>query len=93
MSELPGFGAFSACVGERFRLIEDGGEIVAELVEAKPLGKVPDRPFTLLFRVPDGPLLPQRTYPFEHENLGHFELFIVPVGSDDVGMRYEAIFT
>jgi len=28
----------------------------------------------------------------EHEKLGTFDLFIVPLGPDSAGMRYEVIF-
>ena len=93
VSDLPGFDAFSDCVGEPFRLIEDDGHVVAELIEAKPLGEVTDRPFALLFRVAGDAPMPQRIHPVEHDRLGRFELFLVPVGPDDIGMRYEAIFT
>ena len=49
-------------------------------------------PFSLLFRDPMTPLLPQRIYPMEHAQLGVFELFLVPIGPDQHGMCYEAVF-
>jgi hypothetical protein len=49
-------------------------------------------PFALLFRGPMTPMLPQRIYPLEHVQLGAFELFLVPVGPDQHGMCYEAVF-
>lgn len=36
---------------------------------------------------------PQGTYLVEHEQLGAHDLFIVPLGPDQNGMRYEVIFT
>ena len=93
MSELPDLEAFSACVGDRFRVDGDGYELEAELVEAEPLGDTRDRPFALLFRVEEGPALPQKIYSIEHDRLGRFDLFLVPVGPDEVGMRYEAVFS
>lgn len=48
--------------------------------------------FALLFQGPLELLLPQRMYPFRHEVLGEFELFIVPVGKDAQGFHYEAMF-
>jgi hypothetical protein len=48
--------------------------------------------FSLLFLGPAGPLLPQGTYPFECEPLGRFDLFIVPIGRDPSGVKYEAAF-
>ena len=51
------------------------------------------QPFSLLFRGPRAPVLPQRIYRLEHERMGALELFIVPLGPDAEGLRYEAIFT
>jgi hypothetical protein len=50
-------------------------------------------PFSLLFRGPRGIVLPQRIYTLSHTTLGTFGLFLVPIGPDAEGMRYEAIFT
>ena len=48
--------------------------------------------FSLLFRGPSGPALAQQIYAFEHDRLGRFDLFIVPVGQDAQGLAYEAVF-
>jgi len=49
--------------------------------------------FSLVFRGgPDQPL-PQRIYRVEHDELGALEIFLVPIGPDEVAQRYEAIFT
>jgi|SRR5579864_2959392 len=48
--------------------------------------------FSLLFRGPQQPLLPQQIYPVEHDRLGRFDLFIVPVRRDAQGLYYEAVF-
>ena len=50
-------------------------------------------PFSIVFRGPATPILPQRIYRLEHPALGTFDLFLVPIGPDECGMRYEAIFT
>ncbi len=50
-------------------------------------------PFSLIFRGPMEPALPQMTYPLTHEVLGDLALFLVPVGPDNEGMCYEAVFT
>ncbi|HKP86852.1 MAG TPA: hypothetical protein VJZ26_12185 [Blastocatellia bacterium] len=47
--------------------------------------------FSLLFTSPDGAHFPQASYLFEHEKVGVFPLFVVPVKTPK-GMRYEAIF-
>jgi hypothetical protein len=95
---------FAGRVGERFRLDLDGaGTLELELVEFTDLSprsagpRRPDgtrrSPFSLEFRGPRDPVLPQRIYRLEHEALGGFDLFLVPVGRDQAGTRYEAIFT
>lgn len=89
---------FAGRVGERFRVqIEGAEQMVLELVEAKEVGR-PHRPeartpFSLVFRGPTEPVLPQRIYAFEHEELGRLEIFIVPIGRDERGTSYEATFT
>ena len=46
--------------------------------------------FAAHFLGPSDPLLPQATYAFRHQHLGAFPLFIVPLGREDAGVRYEA---
>lgn len=50
-------------------------------------------PFSIVFRGPPTPILPQRIYRLVHAEIGEFELFLVPIGPDEQGMRYEAVFT
>jgi hypothetical protein len=50
-------------------------------------------PFSLVFRGPPTPILSQRIYRLEHAEIGRFDLFLVPIGPDERGMRYEAVFT
>ncbi len=50
-------------------------------------------PFSLLFRGPQAPVLPQKIHRFEHPALGSFDLFIVPIRAGAEGTEYEAIFT
>jgi hypothetical protein len=50
-------------------------------------------PFSLLFRGPSDLVLQQQIFKLEHEGIGSFELFLVPLGPDAKGTRYEAIFT
>jgi hypothetical protein len=71
-----------------------------ELIEARLLGGQSPRPaalarrepFALTFRAPRGTSWPQRIYRIAHPDLGAFEIFLVPIGPDDQGPRYEAIF-
>ena len=83
-------------VGETFRVAESGADLV--LTEAAGFstagaGAGPRKaPFSLLFRGPKQPVLPQRIWALENEALGRLEIFLVPIGPDADGMRYEAVF-
>jgi hypothetical protein len=88
---------------ETFRIHPEGSlPFDAELIAADALGgdsagggeQAGRRaPFSLVFRGPTTPVLPQRIYRIEHPEIGAFDLFLVPIGPDSAGMRYEAIFT
>ena len=86
---------FSGRIGETFRVRPDAQiALDFELISATGLGEKPgDRPFSIVFRGPGDVLLPQRIYRTEHAQIGSFELFLVPIGPDEKGLRYEAVFT
>lgn len=71
--------------------------LAAELIEVTALpyadGEVSRPPFSILLRSEDDTVLPQRIYRLSHEKMPQLDLFLVPVGPDQVGMRYEALFT
>ena len=48
--------------------------------------------FSILFRGPVETPLAQATYRFEHRQMGNFQLFVVPMTSDQSARYYEAIF-
>lgn len=90
---------FTGQVGRTFRLTPgDAPALDLVLVEARDLSlqtTVPGAkraPFSLVFQGPKGPVLPQRIYPLENETLGRLEIFLVPIGTDSDGVKYEAIF-
>jgi hypothetical protein len=88
---------FAAHLGDTFRLtLESGDSMDLELIEAEP-GKSPTKregraPFTLVFRGRPDMVLPQRMYDLSHEKIGDLSLFLVPIGPDEQGMQYEAVF-
>ena len=49
-------------------------------------------PFSLMFRGPKNFVLPQCIYSLEQETLGTAAIFLVPIGPDEMGQCYEAIF-
>lgn len=55
-----------------------------------PRASQPRAPFSLVFWGP--PALPQGTYRVHHPTLGPLDIFMVPIGPDTRGPRYEAIF-
>jgi hypothetical protein len=87
---------FEPLIGESFRIhVDDASPIEMELISAQPYDEQHsgDRtPFSIVFRGPSQPLLVQKTYGVEHALLGSFDLFIVPIGPDEAGLRYEAVF-
>lgn|SRR5690554_5757921 len=89
--------SFSGRIGETFRIRIDQSTavdaVLAEVTERpRPTGFI-RAPFALLFRGPMDAVLPQRIYPVEHPALGVLEIFLVTVGPDAEGMRYEAVFS
>jgi hypothetical protein len=91
---------FAPHIGETYRALPGSTEELGlVLIEANKLpvrgGPRPEgsrEPFSLLFRGPREPWLRQGQYPIQHPSLGTPEMFLVPVGPDAEGMRYEAIF-
>ena len=72
-----------------------------ELIEAAPLGSNPEqqeqdlgrRSFSVIFRGPKEPLLAQQMCSLKHGEMGELTLFLVPLGPDETGIKYEAVFT
>lgn len=48
--------------------------------------------FSAFFKGPVDSYLPQRVYALEHDSMGAFELFLVPIARDEKNFRYEAVF-
>lgn len=86
--------SFSEQLNTRFQVqIGDTDSLELELVEATDRRSTPGQErFSVLFRGPRDVLLQQALYKVEHEKLGTFDLFLVPVGMDDEGVSYEAVF-
>jgi hypothetical protein len=86
--------------GSKFRVRHGTAESLEfELTEANSTGgqaataSGARQPFSLIFRGPRQPVLPQRIYDLEHDELNAMSIFLVPIGPDEVGMRYEAVFS
>ena len=67
--------------------------IDAELIEVTELQKRNrSESFALLFLTPSDTPIEQALYKVEHAVLGSAEIGLVPVGKDENGVRYEAVF-
>lgn len=97
------YAKFAALAKTRFRIRADARhQVELELTEAKPLQpRAPQNSeeaapknecFSLLFNGPLSLFLQQRIYNFEHDDLGAFSLFLVPIGKTKEAFQYEVIF-
>jgi hypothetical protein len=93
--ELLNLATFNQQLNSKFTIKPAGANAVeVELIEAEDTGSnAMHEQFSITFRGPLGAPLPQGLYPFEHADMGTFELFIVPIKRDQHGMYYEAIFS
>ena len=58
----------------------------------RPFPGMMREPFSLIFRSRSPVVLPQRSYPMKHEAMGKLDIFIVPIGRDQHGIVYQAVF-
>lgn len=88
---------FAGHVDEEFAATSpDGTPVTLCLVEARALGEAPDAntraPFSIIFRGPPDHTLAQGIHRLDHQTVGTFELFLVPIQPEADGARYEAVF-
>ncbi|MCP4379320.1 MAG: hypothetical protein GY794_24510 [bacterium] len=93
---------FEALLNQTFYLTGEGVEpLPFQLTEVTAIGAdaaqqkadLGRRFFSVIFHGPVEPLLPQRIYQLENDRMGQLALFLVPLGPDSRGMRYQAVFT
>lgn len=88
---------FSQNLNTTFHVKFPDGQIDVELDEVKGyLSKHNEHEgmerFSVYFQGPTQPYLPQHLYLFEHDQMGQFEIFLVPVSQNERGFRYEAVY-
>jgi hypothetical protein len=99
MSDAFTIERFLPHVGEVFHVIlAEGQEVPVLLSEISRLVSDGDRrrtrvPFSLLFHAPRDVWLEQQVYRLVNPGMEPFECFLVPIGPDQNGMRFEAIYT
>jgi hypothetical protein len=90
---------FARYLKQRFsvKLGTADSELKLELIEAQKMasatGEARRDPFSIVFRGPKEPMLAQGIYELVHSEMGALELFLVPIGQDDMSSCYEAVFT
>lgn len=70
-------------------------EFALTLVQSLPVPPSPimvRAPFRLVFQSDRHTILPQKVYQFASDVLGRLDIFIVPIGRDEGGVLYEAVF-
>ncbi len=85
---------FSEQLHTQFRLLREGAEPLSlELIEVKESDPSPKiELFSLQFRGPAAPRMPQRIHPLEHDKLGRFDIFLTAIAGDAQGIIYESVF-
>jgi len=94
MGALLQHGDFAPRLNATFRVkVDETNELDLVLTEVGEF-KVSDRQeqFSIVFRGPNETFLGQGLREFEHDEMGNFRLFLVPIGQDDKGYYYESIF-
>ncbi len=78
-----------------FQINHTDTAIELELLEVTMIQSsvLPDGGFSLLWQGPLAPALTQATYAVQHAEIGEHPYFIVPIGKNESGYMYEAIFS
>ncbi|HEY3343857.1 MAG TPA: hypothetical protein VGJ97_02950 [Anaerolineaceae bacterium] len=90
---------FTPYLNQFFKIHLESAETYAlELISVQEQGNAyrpgGRRPFSLTFSNPrKDSFLAQGTYRLEHGQIGALDIFLVPLGPNQSGMRYEAIFS
>jgi len=91
--EMLTFKTFEPHVQEMFQLQINPSQLMdVVLVNATEKNLPHQEQFSLLFQGSNEYLLPQAIYTLEHQQLGEFQLFLVPVSQDQTSYYYEAVF-
>ena len=83
---------FARHVNTRFEA-QTEPSVELELIEVSDLKLHPQQEeFTIVFRGPGNAFLEQGIRSLTHEQMGQFEIFLVPIRQDAQGFYYEAVF-
>ena len=81
-------------LNSKFRIrVSESETVESELTQVSELLLSPRQErFSLVFRTSNDFFLGQGQRPLEHDVMGQIELFLVPIGRDEAGTYYEAVF-
>ena len=94
MTERLEHADFAKHLNSKFRIrVSESETVESELTTVSELLLSPRQErFSLTFRTSNDFFLGQGQRPLEHDVMGQFELFLVPIGRDEAGTYYEAVF-
>ncbi len=86
--------AFADCVDQVFHVADPGSAgFDLRLIEVvEQIHTTSQEIFSLSFRGPADRFMPQGIHQLLHERMGELQIFLVPVGRDQDGYEYEAVF-
>lgn len=98
MSDLPTEADFAKHINTNFRIeLESLPSVELKLIAVMPRASEPHEQagmerFSVVFSGPGEVFLPQQTYRITHAEMGELEVFLVPIGKESDGFRYEAVY-
>ena len=98
MSDFQSEADFAKNVNTNFRIeLEGDAHIDLKLVSVTPRKIEPTEQagmerFSVVFLGPLDFFLPQQTYHVTHPEMGEFDVFLVAIGKEEDGFRYEAVY-
>ena len=98
MSDMQTEAEFTKNLNTKFQLqVEAPQPIELTLIAVTPRRIEPHEQagmerFSAVFLGPREILLPQQTYRVTHPDMGEFDIFLVALGPDPKGFRYEAVY-
>ena len=93
-----GADAYEACLNQVFTLTDGDYRDEFELISVDRLAGAEvagerKQAFSLVFQSRSDTVLEQRIYTLDNAELGELQIFLVPIGKDEAGVRYEAVFS
>ncbi len=86
--------SFVECLDQAFHVVEgDASGFDLQLTDVtEQIHTARQEAFSLMFRGPLDRFMPQGIHQLRNEKLGELQIFLVPIGRDQGGYEYEAVF-